>query len=147
MLNWVKRQQKPWVFERFKDGREDFQYDPRRGRPSTSRNADTIANVREMMTRDRRLTLRMVADELNKETIRQILHGDLRKRKICAKFVPHRLTGGQKQRRLTSCQDSTHTCQDNPSFLDFMFLFPKVKTALKGKWFKDVKDINKNVTA
>jgi transposase len=39
-------------FKRFKDGREDLQDDPRSGRPSTSRNADTIANVREMVTRD-----------------------------------------------------------------------------------------------
>jgi transposase len=76
-------------FKRFKDGREDVQDNPRSGRPSTSRNADTIGNVREMVTRDRRLTLRMMSDELNinKETIRQILHEGLRKRKICAKFV------------------------------------------------------------
>jgi hypothetical protein len=40
------------VFERFKpfkDGRED----PRGGRPSASRNADTIANICEVTTRDR----------------------------------------------------------------------------------------------
>jgi transposase len=42
-------------FKRFKDGREDLQDDPRSGRPSTSRNADTIANVREMVTWDGRL--------------------------------------------------------------------------------------------
>jgi transposase len=43
------------VFEwlkRFKDGREDLQDDPRSGRPSTSRHADKIADVREMVTRD-----------------------------------------------------------------------------------------------
>jgi transposase len=70
-------------FKQFKDTREDLQDDPRRGHPSTSRNADTIANVREMVTRDRRLTLRMMSDELNinKEMIRQILHEDLWKRK------------------------------------------------------------------
>jgi hypothetical protein len=51
---------------------EHLQDDPRSGRPSTSRNADTIANVREMVTRDRRLILRMMLDELNinKETTR-----------------------------------------------------------------------------
>jgi transposase len=107
-------------FKRFKDGREDHQDDPRSGRPSTSRNADTVENVPEMVTRDRRLALRVMLDELNinKETIRQILHEDLRKRKICAKFVPHSLTDEQKQRRLISCQDFIQTCQDNLSFLD-----------------------------
>jgi hypothetical protein len=105
--------------KRFKDGREDLQDDPRRGRTPTSRNADTIANVREMGTRDRRLTLGMMLDELNIElTIRQILIEDSRKRNICTKFVPHSLTDEQKQRRLTSCQDFIQTCQDNPSFID-----------------------------
>jgi hypothetical protein len=53
----------------------------------------------------------------------------------------------QKQRRLSSCQDFVQTCQDNPSFLDCIFLFPKAKTALKGKGFQDVEDIKENVTA
>jgi hypothetical protein len=52
------------------------------------------------------------------QTIRQILHEDLRKRKICATFVPHSLTDEQKQRRLTSCQVFIQSCQENPSFLD-----------------------------
>jgi hypothetical protein len=34
-------------FKGFKDGSEDLQDDPRSGRPSTSLNADTIANVLE----------------------------------------------------------------------------------------------------
>jgi hypothetical protein len=36
--------------KRFTDGREDLQDDPRSGRPLASRNADTTANVREMVT-------------------------------------------------------------------------------------------------
>jgi hypothetical protein len=39
-----------------------------------------------------------MSDELNmnKETIRQILHEDLGKGKICGKFVPHSITDEQK---------------------------------------------------
>jgi transposase len=48
-----------WL-KRIKDGREDLQDDPRRGRPSTSLNADTIANDRGMLTRDPRWALRMM---------------------------------------------------------------------------------------
>jgi hypothetical protein len=86
------------LFKRFKDGREDLQDDSSSGRPSTSRNADTDANVREMAIRVRRLNLRIMAYELNtnKETIRQILREDLRKREMCAKFFLHRLTDAQK---------------------------------------------------
>jgi hypothetical protein len=93
----------------------------------------------EMQTRSQipvkcRWSLRMVADELNinKKTIHQILHEDLRKMKMCAKFVSHRLTDEQKkrrltdeqkQRRLTSCQDSVQICQDNLNFLIALFFF------------------------
>jgi hypothetical protein len=92
----------------------------------------------------------MMVDELNiiKETIRhQILCEDLRKRKICAKFVPHRLTDEQKQRRLTACQDVIQTCQDSPKFFDSIFLLRKVETALKGRGFRMLKILKKNVTA
>jgi hypothetical protein len=64
-----------------------------------------------------------------------ILHEDLRKKKICARFVPH---------RLTSCQGFIQTCQDN--FIYGVFLFPRVKNVFKGKRFQDVEDIKKNVT-
>jgi hypothetical protein len=37
-------------FKLFEDGRENLQDDPRSGRPSTSRNADTITNIHEMVT-------------------------------------------------------------------------------------------------
>jgi transposase len=50
-------------FKPFKDGRENLQIDPRSGRPSISRNTEEIANFHEMVTRDRRLTLRMMSDE------------------------------------------------------------------------------------
>jgi hypothetical protein len=120
------------LFKRFKDGREELQDDPRSDnrsgmvavqgpnealpyyihtyihprseRPSTSRNAYTIANVLEIVIRDRRWASEMMTEELNinKKTILQILHEDLWNRKICPKFVPHRLTDEQKQRRLTS---------------------------------------------
>jgi hypothetical protein len=96
-------------FKRFEDGLEDLQDDPVSGRPPAPRNADIIANVRELVTRDHRWALRMMTDELNmnKETIYQMLHEDLRKRRICAKFVPH---------KLTSCQDFIQTYQNNPNF-------------------------------
>jgi transposase len=112
-------------FKRFKDGRENFEDDPSSGRPSTSRNADTISNAREIVIRDRRWALRMMAYELNidMEMTRRILHEDLRKRKICAKYALRSLTHEQKQRRLTLCQDFIQTSQDNPNLLDSIFSY------------------------
>jgi hypothetical protein len=91
----------------------------------------------------------MMAGELNinKETIQKILHEDLRKRQICAKFVPQRFTDEQKQRRLTSYDDFIQTCQDNSNFTDCHVLSPKAKTALYGKRFQDDENRKKNVTA
>jgi predicted nuclease of restriction endonuclease-like RecB superfamily len=53
-----------------------------------------------MVTRDRRLTLRMMSDELNisKEAIRQVAYEDLRERKIYANFVPQSLTMSRSNR-------------------------------------------------
>jgi hypothetical protein len=39
---------------------------------------------------------------------------------MCANLVLHRLTDEQKQRRFISCQGFIQTCQDNPSFLDWI---------------------------
>jgi hypothetical protein len=76
-----------------KTGVEIFRMIQEAGLPSTSRNADTYANAREMVTRDRRWALGMMADELNIS----------------------------KERRLTSCQGFIQTCQDNPVFHCFAF--------------------------
>jgi hypothetical protein len=49
-------------FKRCKQRREDRQDDQRSGRPSPSRNADTVADVREMLTQGRRCAARMITD-------------------------------------------------------------------------------------
>jgi histone-lysine N-methyltransferase SETMAR len=49
----------------------------------------------------------MIAESLNipKTVVLRILNEDLRKRKMCAHFVPHSLTPEQWEVRVTSCQD------------------------------------------
>ena len=42
---------------------------------------------------------------IDRETVRKILTEDLDMRKVRAKMVPKELTIGQKQRRVTICQD------------------------------------------
>ena len=56
------------VFEwhrRFKEGREDVEDDPRSGRPSTSTTEENVEIVRQKVLGDRRLTVRMIANELD----------------------------------------------------------------------------------
>ncbi|GBN99119.1 Putative uncharacterized protein FLJ37770 [Araneus ventricosus] len=51
-------------FKLFRDGKEDVKDEPRSGRPATSTTPDNIERVRRMLADDRRLSLRMIAEEL-----------------------------------------------------------------------------------
>ena len=75
---------------RFKGGRKEVEDDHRSGRPSASRTDENVERVRQKLRSDRRLTVRMIADELgmNSERVWRIITEDLGMRKICAKMVP-----------------------------------------------------------
>lgn len=62
--------------KRFKDGREEMEDDEHPGRPSTSK---TDENIDKIVRNDRRLSICMIADIINKdkETVQQILHNNL----------------------------------------------------------------------
>ncbi|GBN95905.1 hypothetical protein AVEN_60920-1 [Araneus ventricosus] len=70
-------------FKRFRDGREDVKDEPRSGRPPTSTTPDNIERVRRMLANDRRLSLRMIAEELriSPDSVSNIIHEHLQKRK------------------------------------------------------------------
>ena len=106
--------------KRFRDGREDVDDDERPGRPSSSRNEENVRKVRDLVRSDRRLSIKMMADQLglNRETVRLVLIEDLGMRKICAKMVPRLLTDDQKQRRVDACQDILQQLEANPELLN-----------------------------
>jgi len=54
---------------------------------------------------------------INRETIRSILHEDLGKRKVCARFVPRELTEEQKGARLQHCRDLIETAKNDLNFV------------------------------
>jgi len=92
-----------WV-KRFSEGRKSVTEEERSGRPATSRTEENIAKVRQIVRKNRRLTVRSITEQVNidKETVRKILTEDLDMRKVCAKMVPKELTEEQKQRRVFS---------------------------------------------
>ena len=113
---------RPRVFKwhkRFKSGREEVEDDPRSGRPSTTKTDKNIVRVKQMVRSDRRLTIRMIADnlDLNRESVRSILLHDLGMRKVCAKLVPKILSEDQKQRRVDFCKDMLEKIRDDPNIL------------------------------
>jgi len=92
-----------WV-KRFSEGRECVTDEERSGRPATSRNEENIAEVRQIVRENPRLTVRSIAEQVNidRETVSKILNEDLDMRKVCAKMVPKELTEVQNQRRVCS---------------------------------------------
>ena len=64
---------------RFKQGREEVEDDHKSERPSTSRTDENVERVRQKVRSDRRLTVRMIADEqgMNSERVWRIITEDL----------------------------------------------------------------------
>ena len=102
----------PWY------GREDIDDDPRSGRPTECRNDNNVERISQLLLQNHHLSLRMLANEVNigKDTVRRIVVEDLRKRKICSRFVPHSLTPEQKDRRIAACRDLIATADSDPDF-------------------------------
>jgi len=93
------------VFEwhrRFKEEREDVQDDPRSGQPKKQRTNANVNRVRTLVRLDRRIGVRVIAEELNmnRETVPQIVKEDLGMRNFPAKMVPRILKHDRKQRWL-----------------------------------------------
>jgi len=89
------------------------QDDPRSGQPKTQRTDANVDRVRTLVRSDRRLGVRVTAEELNmtRKTVRQNVKEDLEMRKISLKMVPRILTHDQKQRRLHTSSDLLRNSQ------------------------------------
>ena len=104
----------------FKEGRENVEDDHRSGRPSTSTTDESVSKVRSALAMDRRLTVRMIADEvgMSKDTVHRILTEVLEMRKICAKIVPKNLSAEPKENRLFISQEMLDRLNREPNFMD-----------------------------
>jgi len=103
----------------FKEGRENGEDDPRSGRPISSTNDKNVEVVRAVMAKDRRLSVRVIAEETgsNKNVFHRILTEHLHMRKICAQLVQKNLCVEQKENRLDICQDLLGRLEIEPNFL------------------------------
>jgi hypothetical protein len=89
------------------EGWEEVEEDERSGRPSTSKTEENVEKIGEIVWKDQCLSIRMITEMVNmdKETVRQILHDQLNMMKVCAKMVPKNLTQEQKDNRKNNCSD------------------------------------------
>jgi len=92
-------------FKAFSEGRESIEDEPRSGRHSTSKTDNNVGIVGALVRSDRRLTVRMIASELNLNhtTVHHISREEVAMKKLCAKFVPKNLTMEQEENRKDVC--------------------------------------------
>lgn len=105
--------------KKFKDGREEVE-DEHPGRPCTSKTDENVDKIDKIIRNDRHLSIRMIIDMINidKETVRQILHNNLNMNKVCAKMVPKNLSQDQKDNRKNICSDILQMINEQPNLLE-----------------------------
>jgi AraC-like DNA-binding protein len=116
--NALKKTQAYEWFGRFKAGRESIKDDERSGRPKDGRNEQTIAKVRDLITSDRRLTVREISLQLSLGfgTVQRILTDDLGMSRVSAKMVPKLLTD-EAEKRLTTSQALLQLSEEDTDFM------------------------------
>jgi len=73
-----------------------------------------------MVKEDRNVTSQLIADTLGipKTVVLRILREDLKKRKLCSRFVPQALTLEQMDKQVATCQDLLNMINGDKKFLD-----------------------------
>ena len=96
-----------WMRE-FNAGQQDLHDRPRSGRPKSVVNEGSIDRVRNLLAETPGSTIENIMAEcgLSYGTVENILHEELGVRKVCAKWVPHKLTQEQKETRVILCRQN-----------------------------------------
>ncbi|KYQ56039.1 hypothetical protein ALC60_05022, partial [Trachymyrmex zeteki] len=106
-------------YKLFQEGRENVNDEPRSGRPSTSKTDENVQEVKEIVLKNRRITIREIVDDLNISfgSCQSILTDVLGMTRVSAKFVPKLLNLDQKQCRMNIAQDMLNDVNDDPDLL------------------------------
>lgn len=110
------------VFEwckRFFHGRESINDDQRPGRPVSISTPQMVTKINEIVHGDHRISIRMIAETVNadKETVRKILHEELKMKKVCGKWVPKKLTPDLKFVRQEMCSYLLERLNEEPELM------------------------------
>jgi len=93
--------------EKFKNGVSSVEDSPRPGRAFMAAMEDNIAAVENVIRESRHVTVKEMASllDISVESGHLIIHDELKFRKVCARWVPKRLTSEMKDRSVDACQE------------------------------------------
>ena len=96
-----------WI-QRFNQGRTSVEDHPRSGRPVAETTDSNIEVIRALIDENPHISIRYMVFEtgLSYGTINRIIHDDLKLKKLCGRWIPHQLTGKNKQQRVQICQEN-----------------------------------------
>jgi hypothetical protein len=102
------------------EGQDEVEDDKHLGCPLMSKTKENVEKISEIVQKDRCLSIQMMGEMVNmdKETVRQILHDQLNMRKVCAKLVLKGLTQGQKDNQENICSDIVERITEQPDVLE-----------------------------
>jgi len=136
-------------YQHFKLGRMSIEDNPKCGQLSTSMDDYHVERVLAVIHQNRLLTVCEVSKEVRicKRLCHRILTDKLKMCRVAAKFVPHLLTDALLIHEFLMKHEATVVPQMpySPALApaDF-FLFPKLKSLLKGRRFQKVEEIEDN---
>ena len=92
-------------YSRYENGYESVMDEQRSGRP-TSITSQKVQEIKELMDKDRRITVREVSQRVDCSvgTVHTIIHENLNMRRLCARWIPKMLSECQKTQRVESCR-------------------------------------------
>ena len=107
-------------YKRFKEGRESVRDDERCRRSREVNTPELIGQIKNFMDKDHRVSIETISAQFDVSvgTVHTIIREELKRWKICAKFIPRVLREDQKERRCHDSREMVELINSGPAVLD-----------------------------